>query len=281
MKMKSVAILVTLAAAGAAVASDISQVNGYRVDMRVFNDFPDPIAAASFGPAGGPFTNAPAPASFTQTPASSLQMNHYFQNGAVGNFANKHVGYFSQDGGATQYGHNVAQSFTIDMDVRINATSIGPRKEGGIRVENPRPALGYTDEGLVLVASDGEVAVFGGVMPFHTFGNVYTANTTAHMSFQYFAPGTAHATLGGYRLVFTDTVTGVHDTGLKLWGAGEPDGTAGYNTGTRFGLVSQAQRNPFVADSAEMIYSNVSLVPAPSALALLGLGGLVAGRRRR
>lgn len=274
--MKATMILVALTGlAAAATASDISQVNGFQVNTRVFNDFggttlmvngvgePTPGLPATYGVAG----------------SGSMRFQEEFQQFQQGNFANKHVSYLSTDGGATALGLSQGQSWSIDLDISITAPGTGPRKEAGIRVENPRPGLGYTDEGLVLVASDGEVAVFGGVMPFTGFGSIYTLGTTAHLSFTFYAPGEVDAR-GAYRVTFNDAVTGFHDSGLKVWGA-EPDGTVGFNEGTRLALIAQNQRNPLIADSSDINYSNIRIVPAPGALAALGLAGLAGLRRRR
>jgi len=253
-----------LVAAGTAIATDISTVNSFKVEERLFNDFPGTTLVT---------TNA----------YPSLRFNESFEQGAVGNFANKHVGFLSNDGGTTRFQNNYWQSWELNFTVKID-TAFGqgqPRKEAGIDVRNPRPRLGFTDEGQVLIASDGEVAVFGGVMPFTGLGNVYTLGTTAAVKFEYFAPGQVDPTVGAYRLTFTDAITGLHSSGIKLWGSGEPDGLFGFNDGAEFGLKAQNTRNPQIADSSDITYGGVSIVPAPASLALLGLGGLVVGRRRR
>lgn len=273
--MKSVMMVAVAGLAATAAASDISQVNGYTVHTRVFNDF----ASTTLLVNGAPEANPGVPATYGVAGAGSMRFEEQFSAFAQGSFANKHLAYLSTDGGASELGLSAGQSWSIDLDISITAPGPGPRKEAGIRVENPRPGLGYTDEGLILVASDGEVAVFGGVMPFTGLGSVYTLGTTAHLRFEFFAPGAVDAR-GAYRLTFTDAVTGVHDSGLKIWGS-EPDGTAGFNEGTRLALVAQNQRNPLIADSSDINYSNISIVPAPGALAVLGLAGLAAGRRRR
>jgi hypothetical protein len=261
-------------AAGAA-AQDISQVNGYVVKTRVFNDFSGTSLFINENPEANPGQQD----TFASPGSGGMRFREQFTAFQQGSFANKHLAYLSTDGGNTELGLSHVQSWSIDLNIRISAPGPGPRKEAGIRVENPRPGLGYTDEGLILVASDGEVAVFGGVMPFTGLGPIYTLGTTANLRFEFFAPGTVDAR-GAYRLTFTDAVTGFHDSGLKIWG-NEPDGTAGYNYGTRLALVAQNQRNPLIDDSSDIEYSNIRIVPAPGAAALLGLGGLVALRRRR
>lgn len=270
--MRKFVSLVALAAlAGVAQAQDISAVNGYRSDARIFNDF----AASSLTING---VNRPVQDS-QPLAYGPVHFVENFAQGEPGNFANKHVAWLSYDGGATRAVTNSQQSFSIDFDVRITAPGGSPRKEAGMEVHQPRDNGAWTDEGQLLIASDGEVAVFGGSMPFTGLGNVYTLNTTAHVKWEYFAPGVQDPTKGAYRLTFTDAVTGVHSSGIKIWGA-EFDGVAGH-TNAFFGFKSQNQRNPFLADSSDMLYSNVSIIPAPAALGLIGLAGLAGTRRRR
>jgi hypothetical protein len=196
----------------------------------------------------------------------------------TGGFANKHQAMFSKDGVHRYYLHN-NESFQLDFDVNMDTLRADgqPRKEGGVVFYNPRP--GFTDEGRVHITTDGEIAVFGAAMPFTGFGNTaYAKGTDAHMSFRYYAPGEIDP-LAAYRLIAT-TVNGVFDSGIKLWGI-ETDGTNGFNDGTYFGFVAQHQRLPVTGEFATTTYGNVKIVPAPGAAALLGLAGLVAGRRRR
>lgn len=274
--MKSMLMLLAVGGlAASAVAQDISQVNGYYTRTRVFNDFVGSSLFVNENPEATPGVAA----DFASPGAGSMRFREQFSAFEQGNFANKHLAYLSTDGGASAMGLSHVQSWSIDLDLSISAPGTGPRKEAGIRFENPRPGLGFVDEGLVLVASDGEVAVFGAAMPFSGLGPIYTLNTTAHIKFEFFAPGTVDA-LGAYRLTFTDAVTGVHTTGIKIWGV-ESDGTDGFNQGTKVALVAQNQRNPLIADSSDINYSNIQIVPAPGALALMGAAGLLAARRRR
>jgi uncharacterized protein (TIGR03382 family) len=267
------AAVLALAATAGVASADMLSVNAYQMNVRVFNDFPDTNLTVNG-------VSQPVPATYPLA-WGPLHINEQFAQGAAGNFANKHIGYFSSDGGATPATTNVGQNFTLSFDVLMTAGDPTTRKEAGIEIHQPRPILGYTDEGQVLIASDGEVAVFGATLPFTGFGSpTYTIGTTAHVQFNYFAPGTVDPTLGAYQLIFTDAVTGVHDSGYKIWGNAEPDGIVGM-TDALVGLKLQNQRNPFIADSCDVVYSNVSIVPTPGAMTLLGLAGLAISRRRR
>jgi uncharacterized protein (TIGR03382 family) len=278
------AVALVLAAAGSALAQDISTVNGYNVQLREFNDFA--TSNLMWGPAGAPVNPGPVPGHFPLPGfGGGVEFQEQFPQGTPGNFANKHQALFSNDGGVTPFGLNQIQSFTINSDVRITSPAGSPRKEGGLKFYNDRGG-GFIDEGEILVAGDnGEVAGFGANLSFFTFGaGTYTPGSTAHMQFQYFAPGT-NSFFASYRVIFTDPVTGVHDTGVLDFdhnGALDPTNPAnGFNNGSKLGWLDQNQRSPVINDFADVVYGNASIIPAPGAAALIGLAGLLAGRRRR
>lgn len=270
--MKFVFGFVALAAsAGAALAGDISQVNGTVQQDRVWNDFASSTLVST--------NNYPAQVSWDES----------FPAGTTGNYANKHLSYLSTDGGASAYGLNVGQSFTLTTHIQISAPNGSPRKEGALQIENPRPnnlPNAFVDEGHLLVASDGEVALFGAAMPFYTSnftgGPWYSLNSVSTLTFEYFAPGEnpMDPVLGGLRVSMNDPVHGFHQSPILTWGT-EADGTKGFNTGTKIAFQAQNQRNPFIDDHSYIAYTDTTIIPTPGALALLGLGGLAAARRRR
>src|ERR1051325_6135017 len=133
----SAALLVLAGAAGLASATDnILATNAYQMNARVFNDFPTSILTING-------VNQPVPATYP-LPLGPLHINEQFAQGTSGNFANKHIGYFSVDGGANPLATNVAQTWTLSFDVTMNAPSGSPRKEAGIEIHQPRPILGFT-----------------------------------------------------------------------------------------------------------------------------------------
>lgn len=272
--MKIAIALGTLSMVGGAAQASLVNANGYATEARIFNDQPGTSLTingvsrptAGFAPVAGL--------------AGPLHFVEQFTALTPGGNTNKHVGWFSDDGGATRTTSQASQSFQLRFDVTMNAPAGQPRKEAGIEVHQPRPnnIPPFTDEGQVLIASDGEVAVFGAAMPFTGLGFVYTLGTTAHVSFTYYAPGDLGSTQAAYRLIFDDAVTGVHDSGFKYWGM-ETDGINGF-TDAFIGLKAQNSRNPFINDTSDILYNGVS-IPAPGVAGLLGLGGLVAMGRRR
>jgi len=273
--------------AGATFAQDITSVNGYQFQARIFNDFG--TTNLTYGPAGNPINPAPVPGNYPMAGFNTgVEILEQFPQGAAGNFANKHQALFSNDGGATAFGVSNFQSFSITSTVSVTAPAGGPRKEAGIVFYNDR-GNGWIDEGRLLVAGEnGEVAMFGANMNFFSFGaGTYTPGTTATMTYNYFAPGTAgtpNAGVAAYSVTFVDAVNGVFNSGMisfDLGGAVGPNSANGFNSGSTLGFIAQNQRNPFIADSSDIVYGNVSVVPSPASAALLGLAGLVARRRRR
>lgn len=270
------ALFVVAGTAGIAAADDFTSANSYFVQARLWNDF-----SATNLTINGVSYPAPGTGSIAGT-GGPVVFDEQFAQGATGNYANKHVAWFSNDGGASPMTTNRGQSWSLAFTVNMAANSTTPRKEAGIEIHQPRAGGAWIDEGQVLIASDnGEVAVFGATLPFTGFGTgVYTAGTTASVLFEYFAPGVQDPSLGAYRLRFLDAVTGMHDSGIKVWSNSEFDGVIGLTNAT-IGLKDQNQRNPFIADGIHLVYDGVTLVPAPGAAALLGLAGLAGLRRRR
>jgi hypothetical protein len=280
-------VLVVASAGSAALAQDISTVNGYNVHLRDFNDFA--TSTLQWGHAGGPFTPAPVPAT-APLPGfgAGVEFQEQFPQGTMGNFANRHFALFSNDGGATPFGVSQFQDFTVTTNVSVTSPAGSPRKEGGLKFFNNRYG-GFIDEGEVLVAGDnGEVAAFGSNMLFFTFGaGTYTPGMTGQLTYKYFGPNSpvTGSPIAAYEVIFNDPVTGHHDSGIIGFdptGAADPAHPGnGFNTGSTLGWLDQNQRNPTINDFADVIYSNATIVPTPGAIALLGLSGLCGLRRRR
>lgn len=275
--MKIFSVIAMLACTGAAMAQ-VSSINGGAVEARRFNDFgttvlaingtsyPAPGVGAIAGLGGGvQITESRFPTAFEQPTG----------------FANRHEVAFSNNNGATAYNFMNNESFEICFNINVSGGNTSRRKESGLTIRNPRPLNNppFVDDGQIMVASDGEVAAFGAAQPFIGLGNIYTAGTTGLFRLIYTSPGTLNAK-ATYRLIFTDAVTGLHDSGHRLWG-NEADGTNGYNDGTNIFMFIQSQRDATINDSGNVVYSNMKFIPTPGAVALLGLGAVAGLRRRR
>lgn len=245
-------LLAVVAVAGSASAG-VGSIDSVNITTRVWNDFPTSSITTT--------NNFP----------SSVNIHEDFAAGTVGNYANRHVGVLAS--GGTNYSFTNAESFRLDVDVRISAPNGQPRKETGLIIGNYIPGGNYFAEGNLMVASDGEVAMFGGALPFHSFGNVYTVGSWIHLSFMYINPalngGTAAAVFG----VGNQSFSGNFDPG---WSNGLGDGSF-------VEFYAQNQRNPYINDSADSTWANFSItdIPAPGSAGLIGIAGLLSARRRR
>lgn len=281
--------VVALAGIAAAASAQITSINGLRVEYRQFNDFG--TSNLSIGPAAGPLVAQPQTPGSTALPlAGGVRIRDEFPIPTAGNFANKHTALLSNDAGATAYQFMNNQSFDISVSFTMsNGDPLRSRKEGGFAFFVPN-GTGGIDEGRLLVASNsfgpsgpftpGETAIFGGTMPF-TGGNpgsgwgngTYADGSTVTLRFVYNAPGDS-GPQASYEAFFNG-----QSSGLKYWDVNGPNG---FRDGTTIGFVGQFTRVPIVADFGDVTYGNISItVPTPGALALIGLAGLAATRRRR
>ncbi len=297
-----------LALAGAAQAS-IFNTNGYAVQYRIFNGYPTSNLTANGIPMpgvdgmGNPLPGDNFPTNGLGTVALplgpvSIRDEYPFPTGEQ-LFANKSQAMFSSDGGATALSLVNSESFDIRVNVRLTSGEPLVRKEGGLVFYNPRGSDGmggplFIDEGRLLVSSNsfnggnhapGETAIFGAAMPFagggnggqNAFNNDKVFNGQLHeVRFIYFAPGHIDAR-AAYEAFFDGESSGVRFFTPQF----EFDGVNGFATGTKIGFMAQFQRFPVTDDFAQTDYDLTRLIPSPAAAGLLGLGGLVALRRRR
>jgi hypothetical protein len=159
----------------AAVATPAA--NGAIVTTRTFNDCPLSNLTTS--------NNYPA----------QIQISDVMDTLCVG-FANLHSWSFSADGGATAAVFNNDNNFHFGADFKIDGAGQG---EGGLRLS---PWYGqFVDGRFMANATTGEIACFGGALPFYSFtvnhGITYTKGTTIHLELTY----TAH------ELIATDPAT--------------------------------------------------------------------------
>lgn len=252
--MMKTSVLLTGLAAGltlTAVASARPVPNGVVAVDRLFNDYPNSTLSV--------INNYPNQVQFTESDFGS------------GGFANRHSRYFSADGGATAIDWNYGDAFDLAFTLDLDATPTNGR-EAGFHTD----LFGFGIFGLL---PNGEIAAFGSILPFHSFGAVWTPGSPVRLEMIHtpgngdgVTPGTIPSTMeyrydngGGVvssgPIPFTTTEGGIPSAfnflvGFGVQNAGAPGGTSNAN------------------------FTNV-LVPAPSAAALLGLGGLALIRRRR
>src|SRR5580765_1605322 len=178
------AVLLALLA-GAALARPV--VNGATIETRTFNDCPISTLSTS--------NNYPA----------SIEITDAMDPQCVG-FANLHSWSFSEDGGATAAVFNDNSNFHFGADVVISGAGQG---EGGLRIS---PWYGkFVDGRMMANVTTGEIACFGGALPFYSFtvnhGITYTRGTTIHMEATYRANdlSSANSATIQYHIVYNGT----------------------------------------------------------------------------
>lgn len=282
-----------MALAALVLAAGVAQAqvfNGYNMVYRNFNDF-----ATSTIDVNG----AGTPSSIAGTGAITFRETH--AQLSPGNFANRHFAWFSTDGGATPYALQANQSFVVRTTLRMTtnmATGIGTGAGGTVMEGGPWYFLGGGPaDGGTWAITNQTIFSTGAGRPFTLIsegnGNVTDPNSPVfpfwnpanplRIEYIYVAPGDSPNGMPGVLANFTDTVTGV--TRSTGWGGfvGAEEFT-GFTAGTLVGLRFQGGRNPALTTVNEWNYSNTEFligVPTPGAAAVLGLGALVAGRRRR
>jgi hypothetical protein len=156
--------VLTIVLSGASYATPL--VTGATIETRTFNDCPLSVLTTS--------NNYPA----------SIAITDQMDTLCVG-FANLHSFSFSA-GGDTAAVFDNNSNFHVAADVSIAGAGEG---EGGLRIS---PWYGkYSDGRFMLNATSGEIAAFGGALPFYSFtvnhGITYTKGDTAHLEVTYLA----------------------------------------------------------------------------------------------
>ncbi|MBY0309393.1 MAG: hypothetical protein K2Q09_11675, partial [Phycisphaerales bacterium] len=217
-----------------------------------------------------------------------------------GDFANRHFGFLSTDGGASAYAYDGTSSFSISYRHRmVNSTTPtlpggnNNTMEGGLwflqgGVNNPY------DDGGVFTVSNRTMFVGGMGAGFSLLAegngsNVnfppLTAGGWYDVRFDYWAPGALGAgSPASYQVSYLDETTGNYRiSNLTSWDQGGAFAT-GLQPGTAIGFRFQNVPVAGVDNNFDGQYTNIvvgAVVPAPSAavgMAVIGLAGL---RRRR
>lgn len=208
--------------------------------------------------------NYPVSVSFTET-----------RFGTMG-FANRYSSYFSANNGASANDFNYSDPF--DFCFTMNNTSTPPTgRESGFHAD--LFGLGFFGP----LPGNGEIAAFGSILPFHSFGAGLWTPGQQIMLRMIHRPGTGDGVNPLPPNGIRSTMEYIYDLGAGPVSSGQIDfgGTEGgipsnFNFLVGFGVQNQIAPGGV----ATTTFSNIS-VPGPGAgvLALVGLG--MVGRRRR
>jgi hypothetical protein len=229
-------------------------INGFHTNSRVFNDIPGSTLTIV-----NPGTN-PDNGSIDD------------RNFAAAGGANRHDILASNDAGVSNASLPTSQGFSISATLNLTDGSNAPRKEAGIRINNP-----VTGDVLLIVNSDaGEIVAFGGGAPFHSFGSGatgYTPGTPITLGMRYDPGSPGHITYSvdyptlGLSTSFSDIFSNLE---------------GGPGNGYTFGIYEQgrgADANDFM--HLDFVNMSASLVPEPATFGLISVGVLAMATRRR
>lgn len=250
-------------AASAALASPV--IDSAVIKTRVFNDDADSIIST---------TNL--------WPNLVSIKDEKVDGGGPGGFANRHIYSLSDNGGIAPAVFLNGDSFLHSATVAIYGTA---NAEGGMRVS---PWWSKEVDGTFMIhAGTGEVAVFGGRLPFYSFtsnyGVHYVRGTKVRMGVVYDPNGLSSTDPATIQYLYTDA-SGTYTSGELPFDEG--NGAEGYGT---WGMLDDARVGGYFQvpisngnpdNWAEIVFEDLKYTPEPATLGLLLLGGLVACRRR-
>ncbi len=239
------------------------------VRTRVFNDYPDSVAT------------------FSNNYPSSLWIQDSHSPDAHDNWANLHTWRFSEDGfNPVSFMNGDAFSFSAEMEITMSGQDIAG--EAGIQI-SPWWSPENGDGRINVRPGDGEVACFGGVMPFYSFtsqhGVVYAGGTIG-LGMTY--DPNSNSELDPATVVYTVTYGGnTYNSPPLAFGAPNPNDPPPHNT-QGWGIHDGAQVGGFLQafnghedGTIRATWGSIAYVPEPSALVLLGLAGLALVQRKR
>jgi hypothetical protein len=249
-------------------ASATPAVNSAVQELRIFNDDPDSVA--TFGD--------------TYPANIFIQDTLLDGDGDGGEFANLHIWRFSENN-FTEAVFNNGDPFSFSADLTISGTGNG---EAGLQIS---PWWSQDVDGRFnLRTGDGEIAVFGGRLPFYSFTNAhgvtYNKGDTVRVGMSYDPNGLSMADPA--TVEYTLTLGGNdYSSGPLAFDEGNPAEDPPHGL---WGMLNDARAGGYVQPLIDVgnsenglraDWGNISFVPEPSSMALLILGGLAVLRPAR
>jgi hypothetical protein len=250
---------------GASVSLATPLIDSAVLNLRLWNDDPDSLLTSG---------NLYPSSLWIQ----DAQLDGY--NG--GGWANRHNFRLSANGGISAANFMNGDGFTFFSDVTISGTG---NAEGGLNLA-PWWAQNFGGN-FMLKTTDGEIACFDGRLPFYsftgTYGVHYVKGETVRLGFVYDPHSLTEQDPGTIEYWLRQGSTW-YTSGLIPFDQGNP--AEGYG---EYGMLDNAQVGGYfqpyivVGDPGNWLridYGNMVFTPEPASLALLGVAGLLALRRR-
>lgn len=176
---------------------------------------------------------------------ASISVEDHDSFGACFGWANLHAWSFSADGStAAEFANNAAFSFSCEMTINRLGGEANDGTEAGIRISpwwSP-----FTDGRINCRIPDGEIACFGGRLPFYTFtgshGMLATAGTPITLEMIYRPNGLSMASPGTITYNVTIGATS-HTSGPLAFDMGNPAEDPPYGL---WGILNQARAGGFM-----------------------------------
>jgi hypothetical protein len=257
MKKLMAVLCVTVILCGSVFASPV--INSAVIKTRIWNDNPTSTVTT------------------TNSYSSSLTIKD--EQTASGGWANLHNFRLSADGSTPAIFAN-GDAFSFSADVTISGTG---NAEAGLMVA---PWWSSDTDGKFMINSGGEIAVFGGRLPFYSFtsnyGLSYAKGTTVTMGVVYRPNSLSQSDPASIEYILTIAGTN-YSSGQLLFDQGNPAegyGSWGMLDNTQVGGYFQPQVGT-AGNWEEVTFANMVYVPEPLTMTLLGLGSLLMVRRRK
>lgn len=258
--MRTPIVLTTLALAAGSAFASVTDINGYDDAPRFFNDFASSSLTYS-----------------SNYSASNGSLSVRETDYGSGNFANRHIAFFADANGGNRVDFDYGDAFSFKTTLTINeATDVG-NAEVGFQVD--LFGLGF----FGALTGPGEIAAFGGPLPFHSFGaGVYSVGDTVMLRMTHIPGGgegnMANPSVMVYEYNNLTTASGWISSGPVAFSNlefGLPSAGNGH-----FGIGGQINQPNALTGAVEFNFTG-TMIPAPGALLAFAGLGVCAARRRR